>query len=1185
MTLTEIVLSPLDVLGFSLAESDFLKRGSKVKKSMLLRTCAALVVPMSAASMLATAAHAQQITTAIQGQVTSEAGVPIPGASVTVTDTRTGASRTIVADSQGLFSAINLSTGGPYTVTATADGYQGQTVNEINTTLQGPTQLTFALSTAAAAAESDTIVVTASRVRATQLEVGPGTSFTTEVMQNAPSFNRDVRDVIRMDPRVSLDREDVATGGSGQDRISCLGGNDRGNTFTVDGIPQSDIYGLNDTGFSSRSSTPVPYDAVRETQVQFAPFDVEYGNFTGCAINVVTKGGTNQYHGTAFYEYSDNGLRGDLVAGEPVGPIEPDKRWGAVLGGPIWKDRIFLFGGYEHQEAGNSQDEGPVGAGYANEVPGITLDQFNEISQVIRDVYGIDTGPLVRTRPFYNDRYFARADVHFTDDQRLELTYQRLDEATMRSDDFFTGRSPQIVGENTFLWSGTHSKYYSGRLYSNWTDRLSTEITFSHSDIKDVQDPVGGGEAQSDNPIPRILVGIDNSGDIPDATVLAGPGNSRSANDLKTKLDIGKAVANYDAGDHKLKFGFEFNQADIFNLFVQNATGTLVFRNIDDLRAGLLSPGLTGTTSTFPDQVVSGNIVGAFGNFSRTGDVNDAAAAFKRTIYSAYAQDDWRVNDRLKLVIGLRTDFFEGDHPDENPLFEARYGFANTTGFSDIDPVILPRLGFTYDVNDFSIFSHGRLQGGLGVFSGGDPLVWFGNAFQNNGFGFAQGTTDSSTCPDSPISVISNGQFTGVPECFRQNGIDQAAKGLGDTQSVDPNIKLPTVWRANLGYQADLNFGGGAFARGWRLNVDYIYSHYRNPYTIVDLSQTVNPALGANGYTIDGRPIYRAIDPTVAGCDAHLVSAGAPPVWEGVTADCFKTSRDDELMLTNSKGYDSHIASLILSKNFDTGIFTPGGSSYFTLGYAFTAAQDRRKMFNSTAGSNFDYTAAFDRQNPDASRGFYASRNNFTFSGNFREKFLKDLATSLGFTFVARSGRPYSLTFSGGSVFNDSVSGSDNALLYIPTGADDPNVSPSSNMSAVADLASFASGLKCARDYAGMTIDRNTCSNDWYYDLDLRFSQELPGPGRLLGSPYGMKDKITLYAAFDNFLNFLNDNWNVQRRRNFAALQDLAGISGIDSDGRYIITSFVGEDTYNNDNYINVSSSVWRIKVGISYDF
>ena len=179
-----------------------------------------------------------------------------------------------------------------------------------------------------------------------------------------------MRDVIRIDPRVSLDREDVATGGSGADRISCLGGNDRGNSFTVDGIAQSDIYGLNDTGFSSRSSTPIPYDAVREVQVQFAPFDVDYGNFTGCTINVVTKSGGNAFHGGAFFEYSDNGLRGNSVDGRVVGPIEPDKRWGVSLGGPIIRDRMFFFGAYEHQEAGASQDEGPTGAGFPNEVAG-----------------------------------------------------------------------------------------------------------------------------------------------------------------------------------------------------------------------------------------------------------------------------------------------------------------------------------------------------------------------------------------------------------------------------------------------------------------------------------------------------------------------------------------------------------------------------------------------------------------------------------------------------------------------------------------------------------------------------------------------------------------------------------------------------------------------------------------------
>ena len=1171
-----------------------------MKKFALLRSCAIIAVPLAVATALPTAVIAQQITTSIQGQVTSEAGQPLPSATVSVTDTRTGNTQQYTTNAQGLFTAQNLTTGGPYTVTATADGFQGQTVEGITTSLQGATDLTFTLSPVSAEASGDTIVVTAARARATQLEVGPGTSFGAAVLETAPSFNRDVRDIIRLDPRVSLDREDSATGGSGADRISCLGGNDRGNLFTVDGIAQSDIYGLNDTGFSSRSSTPIPYDAVRETQVQFAPFDVEYGQFTGCAINVVTKSGSNRFRGDIFYEYAGNDMRGDQVKDVAAAPVEAEKRWGIALGGPIWRDRLFFFGAYEHHEGGFAQEVGPTGGGYPEEIEGVTVEQFNQFTQIVNDVYGIDTGGLVTSRPYDNDRYFARLDFQVTDDHRLEATYQRLKESTIQSDDNATSTFPNnAVGLNTFYNSGTDSHYYSGRLYSNWSDRLSTELRYSRSEVQDIQDPVGGGEAQDENPIPRIFVGVDNPGDAEDGSLQAGPGFSRSANDLQTKIDQFRAVANYDAGDHRIKIGGEINRADIFNLFVQNAFGALSFRNFADLEAGILSPG-TGNFETFPTaaNLVSGAIEGAYGNFSRTGDVNDAAAAFKRTIYTLYAQDDWRVNDRLDVVLGVRGDFFTGDAPDENPVFVERYGFSNANGFSDLEPVILPRLAFTYDVSDFSFLSRSKLQGGIGMFSGGDPLVWFGNAFQNNGFGFAEGTTQGAGCPAAPIDVVVNGQFTGVPECIRTVGADRAADGLGDAQSIDPDIKMPTVFRANLGFQTQLNLTPTGFFSGWNTNFDYIYSRYIDPFTVVDLSQIPDPRRGLNGFTIDGRPIYRAIDPNATGCDAVLEGWDPAPVYSGVTTACFSTSRDDEIMLTNSGGYTSHVASAILSKNWDIGIFTPGGGVFFSLGYAYTNSKDRRNMFNSTAGSNYDNVAAFDRQNPAASRGFYESRHNISLATTFREQFLEGLDTTFGFSFVARSGRPYSLTFDNSGAFNDSASGSNNALVYLPTGIDDPNISPLSNMTAVQDLVDFASGLDCARKYIGRTIKRNTCTNEWFYDLDLRFSQELPGISRLTGFG-GARDSFRVYAMFDNFLNLLNKDWNVQYRRNFAGLQEVAALNrgplgtnanaGIDAQGRYVFAALPGGDTaqerFDEDRFINISSSLWRIKVGISYQF
>ena len=246
-------------------------------------------------------------------------------------------------------------------------------------------------------------------------------------------------------------------------------------------------------------------------------------------------------------------------------------------------------------------------------------------------------------------------------------------------------------------------------------------------------------------------------------------------------------------------------------------------------------------------------------------------------------------------------------------------------------------------------------------------------------------------------------------------------------------------------------------------------------------------------------------------------------------------------------------------------------------------------MFNSTAGSNFNVTAAFDRQNPAASRSFYETRHNVTFSGNLTEKLFGDYGTSVGWTFVARSGRPYSLTFNG-SPFNANQSSAANGnLVYLPSGVSDPNISPSSNMAAVQSLVDFANSLKCARKYLGQSIPRNTCTVEWYKDLDLRFSQELPGPLSLMGSPDGLHDKLRAYVMFNNFLNLLNKNWNLQYRRDFGERQVIAKTSGVDAQGRYIITALAGGQTpearFAADRFINVSTSVWQIKVGLSYDF
>ncbi|MFL0357641.1 carboxypeptidase regulatory-like domain-containing protein [Erythrobacter sp. GH1-10] len=1161
---------------------------------------AASVVSLTAATAIATPAAAQQITSGIEGQVSDAEGNALPGATVTITDERTGATRTTTAGGSGTFRVGSLPPGGPYTVTVTATGYEGQTVEDVFTSISGNTGFDFTLTATAAGATDNVIVVTGARAQVTQLAVGPGTAFGTETLEAFPSITRDVRDIIRLDPRVSLERSNDV------DRISCLGGNDRANTFTVDGIIQSDVFGLNGTPFAARNSLPLPFDVIEQTSVEFAPFDVEYSDFTGCLVNVVTKAGSNEFHGSAFYTYFDEGFQADSVefADGDIQNVNAgrEERWGATLSGPIIPDRLFFSFGYEEVKLADGFNQGPFGSGAADEVDFVTIEQFNRFAQIANDVYGQDIGGLPGALPEGNVRYFGRLDAIISDDHRLEATYQRLEETNVEVD---TGGNT-FTGFNSFEDEGTISDYYSVRLYSDWSDTISTELRVSRSEVGDVQGPVGFNEAQTDNPTVRLVVGFPNgsNGLIPngdDGGLATGPGIFRSANQLDTKIDQARFMMNIDAGDgHFLKLGAEINDLEVFNLFAINATGTLFFNGLDDFEQGLLAPG-TGSGFDTPDDIIGG-AGGAAIATSIDGDINNAAARFSRRIYSVFAQDEWQATDQLTINAGVRVQMYDGDAPRANPLFLQRYGYTNANSFGKIEPVILPRLSATYEFDNDGFFSNSRLTGGVGIFAGGDPIVYFSNAFSNDGFASAERNNGACDPADLPIDagtgqidVVTGGQFNGIPQCVIDAAAAAAGAGRGEIQNTDPDFDIPTAVRANLGFSTDFGTETGFFSN-WRLNLDYIYTRFNDTLDIVDLTQVVDPSQGLNGFTVDGRPIYRAIDPLAAGCDAVFVGNN-PPTYNNVTGACFATGIDEYLQLTNGPSFDSHNASLILTKRFSEGILTEGGSVNVNFGYAFSDSEQTINFRSSTAGSTFDGTAVFDPQSPAISQSGFETRHNFVLSLNFKEEFLDGFDTGLGIFFRASEGRPYSLVFDDEfPFFRDSGSAEQNILAYIPTGFDDPNIAPPV-FDAMGDWTGVGSDPVALQRYIdalngegivselnceftpGETIKRNTCRNPWFFDLDLRFSQELP----FIGSLTGIKeDNIELFVDFDNFLNLIDSGWNVRRALGgFDGRVDLVDAT-YDDDGRYVIRDFnarAGEaDTF-------ISNSIWRIQIGARYEF
>ena len=1117
---------------------------NKFTKSALLST---MLSTSAFAIMLAasTTAHAQQITSSVRGVVTAPDGTPAVGQNVTVIDTRTGASRSMTTNSNGGFSARGLTVGGPYTVRVSSDQYQDTAITDISLGLSGSTDLNFTLQERQQ--DADEIIVTATRTNVVNLAVGPSSAFDLGTIESLPSVSRQVRDIIRIDPRVNIGR---SSGGRGF-QVNCLGGNSRGNAFTIDGVRSGDAFGLNSSGTSARNTFPIPFDSVAATAVEFSPIDVSYGQFTGCAINTTTKSGTNEFHGSAFMLYTGDSLTGTKIEDNTIEADFDNYNWGAEIGGPIIKDKLFFYGSYEETDAGGIQNEG-LGSGFANQTTAITQSDADRAAAAIQNIFGRDVGGPISTLPRTSRRFFGRLDWNINDDHRLEGTYAKLDEISLVSDDLGSGRGEYTFSDN-FYNQGSDSNSYSLRLFSNWTDNFSTEVRLSRIDIGDIQDPLGGGEQQSANPIPRVAIGpLSFSNEFFGQNFASGPGIFRSANQLDTRVDQLKLAGTYVMNDHTITAGYELDKLDVFNLFVINATGTLFFDDVAALEAG--TPRLIRQNGSF------------------TGDINDAGATFSRNNHTLYIQDEWQINESLQLVAGLRYDFFKsGDEPTLNPVFQQRYGITNSQAFDGFD-VFQPRIGLTWNLPT-SKYGETTLTAGYGRFTGGDPTVFFSNAFQNFGgtialgdAGDSIGSNDVCTAADLAGSIV-GGQFVGLPACLAAEQQLRTAAFDADVAATDPNFTPPSVDRFSLGVSHFTEGTGSSFLDGWNAKLDFIYSRNRNAIDFIDLS------IAQNGTAPDGRPIYANIDPLLAGCNATL--SADLRTYNNTSAACFAGADvGQNIVMTNAVngGGEAISFSAQFNKQFDV---SNSGTLDVRLGYAYSDAEVGNAGNSSTAGSNFEEVTTSDFNNVPVADSFFNNKHNFVVGATYRNQFWDELDTTIGVFGRVRTGRPLGFVFDARTsqvAFGDSDDEA-RSLLYIPTGPNDP-------------LVTFAPGFDTAgffnfidendlAQFAGTIAPRGAVTQPSTADIDLRFTQEVPTP--INGH------HLELSVNFENFLNFIDSDAGVQR---FIATSNTA--EGVDVVGATIVGNQFVYDNFN-ANAVNVftdtGDTLWRIQVGAKYKF
>ena len=739
----------------------------------------------------------QELTSDISGTVSSSDGA-VSGATISITYEPTNTTITRSSDSSGRYFAGGLRPGGPYKIVVSASGLLSQ--SETTTLVVGDTKrLSFSL---LATDSVEDVVVTGSRLKVDR--DGFTTIIDSETITNTPSVTRDLKDILRLNPFVTLDDEE-----DGEESISIGGAHPRTNDIRVDGVSFNDDFGLNDNGYPSQRS-PINFGSIDQLAVKVAPASVEYAQFRGGVIDIVTKGGTNEFTGDIAYFDRGDSLMGDKLEGEDVDIKKDDTSYELALGGPIIKDKLFFFVTYSESEIANPLRYGIEGSGAEN-ILNVTADQANQVRNAIKDVIGLDPfGPTGSTSS-EQENTSLRLDWNINDNHRLTYNHKDVFGTDLRGSS--SGRNTVALYSARYIKSETTTTN-SFHLVSDLADNLISEIYYSNKEtITDQISPSGQN-------MPNIV--IDEAFGY---EFVAGPDIFRMANDLDTQTDFFKAKLTYYYDDHKITAGFENTVFDTYNVFIVNEDGSYEFDDLASLQAG-----------SFSSYSASG---------SKTGRVEDAAADFQYDLRSMYIMDEYSMSDNITLTYGLRHDRYDGDDTPTNQSFVDKYGFKN--GGIRGTSLTTYRFGADIILDDLS-----DLNITYGTYSAKLPNVWISNAYTNTGTNIANYDSDFGNCPST--SNINDFSFSGTntkPDCVLSS-IANPNNVSGKIDFIAPSFDWPKSTILNLTYNRVLPYD---------IDMTLTYLKSKEEEALYRIVDTGYPLVGdeptvPTEKAPDGRPIY-----------------------------------------------------------------------------------------------------------------------------------------------------------------------------------------------------------------------------------------------------------------------------------------------------------------------------------------
>ena len=652
----------------------------------------------------AVSALAQAGTGSIAVTVTDSAGAVVPNATVTLTSKATNQTQTATTSGDGLYTFVTLQPG-TYSVKAAASNFAEQTLN-VEVQVGRTTDANFTLGAGNVAAE---VTVTAEGVQTTQSN--SDAVITEAAISNLPINGRRFQDFATLTPTAQVDPSRGQISLSGQRGIN-------GNV-NVDGVDfNQPFFGGIRGGERSNSSFTIPQESIKEFNVVAAGYNAEFGRSTGGVINVVTKSGSNQLRGSAFYQIRPQDLArphsfAEALKEQSLGPRGLDAtlaptlhQFGGSIGGPIVKDKLFYFGTYEQQRF-----RAPRQVLYPN-IANVTPTARQ---QEVFDYYKDQEVPFQQT----NDAYAALGKIDWV-----------INDANRFNTRFNYSRNKALngvsTGETSFDPTTTRALGTNGTENDeNWSSVSQLVSNFSSSTSNDLRVQYAREERPRDaNELaPNVFTGIGEF----------GTRNFLPTTQHDTRLQFADTLA-WVTGNHTFKFGGEYSRIFAAQTFGFGQTGEY------SLSIGSNAASIQNTL----DQMSNTRVGSFLGRFDSTSaiyrqQIGNLQAEMKVQELAFFAQDQWQITPHFALNFGLRAEQQYNPDPDVsntdlvNLVKNASFPLAGGKG---IDPTQIPdsgwqwgpRLGFAWDPT-----GNGKtvVRGFGGVYYARTPLLLLADSINN----------------------------------------------------------------------------------------------------------------------------------------------------------------------------------------------------------------------------------------------------------------------------------------------------------------------------------------------------------------------------------------------------------------------------------------------------------------------